>query len=308
MSKQLINLLADEDNKRIDSWLAEKLKELSRTYIQKLINDNLVLVNNSSVKANYKLKFGDEVLVTIPGVEKPDIIPENIDLDIIYEDNSLLIINKAKGMVIHPAAGNYSGTLVNALMNYCGENLSNIGGNTRPGIIHRLDKDTSGILIVAKNNEVHKKLSNSLKAHCIKRVYIALVKGVIKENTGKINLPIGRHPVNRKKMTVDTKNGREAITYFSVLERFSNAAYVELRLVTGRTHQIRVHMSHIGHPIIGDSVYGGKYRNHNYGIKGQALHAKLVGFNHPTTGEYIEYEAEPPDDFKALLDRLRNDR
>ncbi len=302
-----IRLVSDKGNIRIDSWLAEELEEFSRTYAQKLINSKLVLVNNNPVKANYKLKSGDEVSVAIPEKKEFVITPENIDLDIIYEDNSILIINKPKGMVIHPAAGNYSGTLVNALMNYCGENLSNIGGNIRPGIVHRLDKDTSGILIVAKNNEVHENLSRCLKARCIKRVYIALVKGVIKENTGKINLPIGRHPVNRKKMTVDTKNGREAITHFNVLERFKSATYVELRLETGRTHQIRVHMSYIGHPIIGDKVYGGKGRDYRYGITGQALHAVLLGFNHPVTGEYMEFKAEIPDDFKMLLDKLRVD-
>jgi len=306
MSK-LLSLLSDEDNKRIDAWLTGKLEGFSRTYIQKLINDNLVLVNGNPVKANYKLKAGYEVSIIIPEAKKPDILPEKIDLNVIYEDNSIIVINKPKGMVVHPAAGNYSGTLVNALMNYCGENLSDINGIIRPGIVHRLDKDTSGILIIAKNNEAHKKLSHALKARLVKRVYIALVKGIIKESNGKIDLPVGRHPVNRKKMTVNPKNGREAITYFRVLERFSNATYLELKLETGRTHQIRVHMSYIGHPVIGDGVYGGKDIAYGYGIKGQALHARLLGFNHPATEEYMEFEAEIPDDFKALLDKLRTD-
>ncbi|NSW89969.1 MAG: RluA family pseudouridine synthase [Firmicutes bacterium] len=303
--KEQINLLSDVDNKRIDTWLAGKLTWLSRTYIQKLINNNLVLVNGSPVKTNYKLKIGNEVCVTIPEAQKLDIVPEDIELDIMYEDDSILIVNKPKGMVVHPAAGNYSGTLVNALMSYCGENLSDINGIIRPGIVHRLDKDTSGILVIAKNNEAHRELSRSLKTHSIKRVYVALVKGIIKENTGRINLPIGRHPVNRKKMSVNTKNGREAITYFRVLERFNRATYVELTLETGRTHQIRVHMSYIGHPVIGDEVYGGKDKDYGYVIKGQALHAKLLGFNHPVTGEYMEFEAELPQDFKELLDKLR---
>lgn len=303
--KEQINLLSDVDNKRIDTWLAGKLTWLSRTYIQKLINNNLVLVNGSPVKTNYKLKIGNEVCVTIPEAQKLDIVPEDIELDIMYEDDSILIVNKPKGMVVHPAAGNYSGTLVNALMSYCGENLSDINGIIRPGIVHRLDKDTSGILVIAKNNEAHRELSRSLKTHSIKRVYVALVKGIIKENTGRINLPIGRHPVNRKKMSVNTKNGREAITYFRVLERFNRATYVELTLKTGRTHQIRVHMSYIGHPVIGDEVYGGKDKDYGYVIKGQALHAKLLGFNHPVTGEYMEFEAELPQDFKELLDKLR---
>jgi 23S rRNA pseudouridine1911/1915/1917 synthase len=301
VSEAIKNLLADKDNIRIDTWLSDKIEGFSRTYMQKLINSKLVLVNDNPVKANYKLKLGDEVSVTIPEKKELDIVPENIDLNIIYEDSFILIINKPKGMVVHPAAGNYSGTLVNALINYCGKNLSDIGGTIRPGIVHRLDKDTSGILVVAKNNEVHKTLTNSFKLHNVKRVYISLVKGVIKENTGKIVLPIGRHPVNRKKMAVDRKNGREAITHFNVLERFDKTTYVELRLETGRTHQIRVHMSYIGHPIVGDQVYGGQNKNCSYGIKGQALHAKSLGFNHPVTGEYMEFEAEPPDDFKALL-------
>jgi 23S rRNA pseudouridine1911/1915/1917 synthase len=270
VSEAIKNLLADKDNIRIDTWLSDKIEGFSRTYMQKLINSKLVLVNDNPVKANYKLKLGDEVSVTIPEKKELDIVPENIDLNIIYEDSFILIINKPKGMVVHPAAGNYSGTLVNALINYCGKNLSDIGGTIRPGIVHRLDKDTSGILVVAKNNEVHKTLTNSFKLHNVKRVYISLVKGVIKENTGKIVLPIGRHPVNRKKMAVDRKNGRESITHFNVLERFDKTTYVELRLETGRTHQIRVHMSYIGHPIVGDQVYGGQNKNCSYGIKGQA--------------------------------------
>jgi len=212
-------------------------------------------------------------------------------------------------MVVHPAAGNYSGTLVNALMGYCGSNLSDINGVIRPGIVHRIDKDTSGILVVAKTNEAHIKLSEALKVHDIKRIYVAVVKGVIKQDRGRINLPIGRHPVDRKKMAVNFKNGREAITDFRVLERFDNATYVELKLETGRTHQIRVHMAYIGHPVMGDEVYGGRDKiSDACQISGQVLHAKILGFNHPVTNEYMEFEAEPPQYFIQLLEKLRAEK
>ncbi|NLC67485.1 MAG: RluA family pseudouridine synthase, partial [Clostridiaceae bacterium] len=230
--KEQIILLSDANGNRIDSWLAKKLDGYSRTYIQKLIDDNLVLVDGRTVKSNYKLKAGNEVCITIPEPVKLDVIPENIELDIIYEDDSIIIINKPRGMVVHPAHGNYSGTLVNALLNHCGESLSDINGVIRPGIVHRLDKDTTGIMVVAKNNEVHKKLSHNLKSRNVKKIYVALVKGIIRESTGKINLPIGRHPTDRKKMSVNLEKGKDAISYFKVLERFSNATYVELMIKT----------------------------------------------------------------------------
>lgn len=297
-----IKFLSEENGVRIDVWISKRLKEYSRTYIKKLLNDGLVSVNGSVVKANYKIKENDDIIVRIPEPEVLDIVPEDIEIPILYEDEHVLVVNKPKGMVVHPAAGNYSGTLVNALMSYCGDSLSSINGVIRPGIVHRIDKDTSGVLMVAKSNEAHEKLSLKLKDHDINRVYIALVHGIIQEDTAKVDAPIGRHPVDRKKMAVNTNNGRRAVTYFKVLERFKNATLVEVRLETGRTHQIRVHMSYIGYPIIGDLVYGKK--NDKYDLGGQALHAKLLGFVHPITNEYMEFEAELPEYFKNLLEEL----
>lgn len=298
-----IKLISEENGVRIDAWISSRLEDYSRSYIQKLLNDGLVLVNGSLVKSNYKVKLNDDVTVQIPEPEKLDIMPESIEIPVLYEDDHVLVVNKPKGMVVHPAAGNYSGTLVNALMDYCGDSLSSINGVIRPGIVHRIDKDTSGVLVVAKSNEAHEKLSLKLKDHDINRVYVALVHGIIREDSGKIDAPIGRHPVDRKKMAVNTKSGRRAVTYFKVLERFNAATLVEVRLETGRTHQIRVHMSYIGYPIIGDEVYGKK--KDKYDIGGQALHAKLLGFVHPVTNEYMEFEAELPEYFKNLLEDLR---
>jgi 23S rRNA pseudouridine1911/1915/1917 synthase len=298
-----IKLVSDTDGVRIDSWLAKKLVEYSRSYLKKLIDQDLVYVNGEKIKSNYKLKNGDEISISIPEPKKVDIEPENIPLEILYEDNYILAINKPKGMVVHPAAGHYSGTLVNAIMNYCGDNLSDINGVIRPGIVHRLDKDTSGVLIIAKNNEAHKAISEKLKERDISRIYIAIVKGIIKEDKGKIDLPVGRHPVDRRKMCVNARNGRNAVTNFKVLERFDNSTYVELSLETGRTHQIRVHMSHIGHPVVGDEVYGGKQKGCR--LKGQALHARFIKFYHPITGEYMQIEAPVPEYFKELLDEKR---
>lgn len=300
-----IKLLSEEKGERIDAWLSKRLEKYSRSYIQKLINDGLVLVNGSVVKANYKVRIKDELTVQIPEPEVLDVVPENIEIPILYEDEHLLVVNKPKGMVVHPAAGNYSGTLVNALMDYCGDNLSSINGVIRPGIVHRIDKDTSGVLVVAKSNQAHEKLSLKLKEHDVNRVYVALVHGIIREESGKIDAPIGRHPVDRKKMAVNTKNGRRAVTYFRVLERFKDTTLVEARLETGRTHQIRVHMSYIGYPILGDMVYGRK--KDKFDLGGQALHAKLLGFVHPVTNEYMEFEAELPEYFEKLLEELRGD-
>lgn len=298
-----IKLNSIDQNQRIDGWLSANLKQYSRTYLQKLVNDGLVTVNGKIVKTNHKIKVGDEVVISIPEPEKLDVKAEKIDLDVLYEDNDIIVINKPKGMVVHPAVGNYSGTLVNALMEHCGDSLSDINGVIRPGIVHRIDKDTSGVLVIAKSNVAHEKLSEKLKDHDIKRIYVALVDGIIHEDCGKIDAPIGRHPVERKKMSVNLKNGRRAVTHFKVLERFNDATYIEVRLETGRTHQIRVHMSYIGFPIIGDEVYGRKKQK--YDTKGQALHARVLGFEHPVKGEYMEFEAELPDYFKDLLERLK---
>ena len=298
-----ILLICDTDKARIDAWLSTKLEEYSRSYIQKLCLDNNVLVNGQTVKSNYKLKQGDEVKLQIPEAQVLDVVAEDIELDIVYEDNDIIVINKPKGMVVHPATGNYSGTLVNALMKHCGESLSDINGVIRPGIVHRIDKDTSGLLVVAKSNQAHEKLSDDLKCHDVRREYIALAEGIIYENAGKIDAPIGRHPVDRKKMSVNTKNGRHAITHFTVKERFKDATYLELKLETGRTHQIRVHLAYINHPIIGDEVYG--RRKQRFKTEGQLLHAIRLSFDHPITGKHMSFETAVPKYFEDILNELR---
>lgn len=300
---EIVKLKSDVENVRIDAWISAKVDRLSRTYVQKLLTDGKIQVNGENIKANYRLKLNDELVISIPDPEVLQVKPEKIDIDVIYEDNDILVVNKPKGMVVHPAFGNYTGTLVNAVMEYCGDRLSDINGVIRPGIVHRIDKDTSGALVIAKNNIAHENLSNKLKSHDINRIYVALVEGVIQEENGKIDAPIGRHPVERKKMAVNTKNGRMAVTYFKVLERYNDCTFVELKLETGRTHQIRVHMAYIGHPVIGDKVYGRKKQK--YELEGQALHAKLLGFTHPVSGEYVEFEAELPEYFEELLAELR---
>jgi 23S rRNA pseudouridine1911/1915/1917 synthase len=298
-----IKFISDEHEIRIDAWLSGKLKQYSRTYIQKLVDDGVIKVNDKKVKTNYKIKIGDVIVITIPEPEILDVKPEKIDLKVLYEDSDIIVIDKSKGMVVHPATGNYSGTLVNALMDYCGDSLSDINGVIRPGIVHRIDKDTSGVLVIAKSNIAHERLSEKLKTHDIKRIYVALVEGIIREECGKIDAPIGRHPVDRKKMSVNTNNGRRSVTHFKVLERFKGATYIEVQLETGRTHQIRVHMSYIGFPIIGDEVYGRKKQK--YDTHGQALHAKVLGFVHPVKNEYMEFEADLPEYFEGLLEELR---
>ena len=292
----------NENNIRIDKFLAETLEDFTRSRIQKLIDEGCVTVNDAVVKANYKVKTGDSVTVNVPLASEIDVVPEDIPLDIVYEDDCMLVVNKPQGMVVHPAAGNYSGTLVNALLHYCPETLSGINGEKRPGILHRIDKDTSGLLLVAKNDIAHKSLSEQIKAHSLTREYRALAHGNIKEDEGTINAPIGRHPVDRKKMAITEKNSREAITHFKVLERFSGYTYVSCRLETGRTHQIRVHLSSRGHSIVGDKTYGVKDK---FGLEGQLLHACRVGFIHPISGEYMEFMRDVPDYFEKVLDKLR---
>mgnify|MGYP000027122872 CR=1 FL=1 len=291
-------------NERIDKFLSAQMPDRSRSYIQKLIKDGLVEVNGKQVKANYKLGSEDEVKLQIPELEVPDILPEEIPLDILYEDTDLLVVNKPKGMVVHPAPGHYTGTLVNALMYHCRENLSGINGVMRPGIVHRIDMDTTGSLIVCKNDLAHQNLSEQLKEHSINRIYIAIVHGNIKEDEGTVNAPIGRHPIDRKKMSTHAKQSRHAVTHYKVLERFGNYTYIQCKLETGRTHQIRVHMSSIGHPLLGDQVYGPK-KCPFPGLTGQTLHAKTLGFIHPRSGEYIEVDAPIPEYFNNLLDILR---
>ncbi|NLK85946.1 MAG: RluA family pseudouridine synthase [Clostridiaceae bacterium] len=303
MRNEIFNVTAKDAEKRLDVWLTSVLEDFSRSYVDKLIQDGNAAVNGKKVKSGYKLKAGDIIEVNVPEPKLLEVRAEEIELDVIHEDEDIIVINKPRGMVVHPAAGNYSGTLVNALLRRCGESLSDINGVIRPGIVHRIDKDTSGVLVIAKNNRAHTVLSDMLKRHDIKRVYTAVAEGIISEDGGTVDAPIGRHPVDRKKMAVNLKNGRRAVTHFKVLERFKDTTLLELRLETGRTHQIRVHMSYIGHPLVGDSVYGRKKQA--YGFEGQALHAGTLGFVHPVTCEYAEYTAKPPEVFTALVERLR---
>ena len=290
---------------RIDKFLSCRLEEVSRSYIQKLIKEGHVSVNGKPVKANYKLGAGDEISVEIPEAKEPDILPEDIPLDILYEDQDILVVNKPKGMVVHPAAGHYSGTLVNALMYHCKDSLSGINGVMRPGIVHRIDMDTTGSLLVCKNDEAHRILAEQLKEHTIRREYHAIVYGNIKEDTGTVDAPIGRHPTDRKKMSINHKNGKQAVTHYEVLERFGNFTYIRCRLETGRTHQIRVHMASLHHTLLGDEVYGPSSRPPFPGLKGQVLHAKILGIYHPATGEYMEFDAPLPQYFVDLLQKLR---
>ena len=292
-----------ENGIRIDRYLSEKNAELSRSYLQKLLKEQGITVNGREVKANYKVQAGDEIRISLPDLSEPDILPEDIPLDILYEDEDVMVVNKPKGMVVHPSAGHTSGTLVNAILFHCQGNLSGINGVMRPGIVHRIDKDTTGALLICKNDVAHRDLAEQLKEHSIKRRYRAIVSGNLKDDEGTVEGPIGRHPVDRKKMAINYKNGKEAITHYKVLERFGNATYIECRLETGRTHQIRVHMTSIGHPLLGDEVYGsGK---NPYHLQGQALHAMVMGFVHPRTGEYLEFTAPLPEYFTNLLEKLR---
>lgn len=299
--KQLF--IVKDFNIRLDKFLTEKLSEMSRSHIQKLIRDGNVTVNKKAVKANYKVSLGEIIEIDIPEPECLDIVPENIPLDILYEDEDILVVNKPKGMVVHPAPGHYSGTLVNAIMFHCKENLSGINGVLRPGIVHRIDMNTTGSLLICKNDKSHRFLAEQLKEHSITRKYHAIVYGNLKEDNGTIESPIGRHPVERKKMSTKSKNGRPAVTHYHVLKRFGKFTYIECQLETGRTHQIRVHMSSIGHPILGDDLYGPA--KCPYTLEGQTLHAKILGIVHPTTKEYIEFDAPLPAYFLDLLEKLR---
>lgn len=294
----------EQENLRIDKYLAQTVPDISRSYLQKLVADGQVLVNGVPVKTSYKLKSGDVVQVTIPEPEVLQIIPEDIPLDILYEDADILIVNKPKGMVVHPAAGHTTGTLVNAVMYHCKDELSSINGVLRPGIVHRIDMDTTGVLVVCKNDMAHQSLAEQLKVHSITRIYYAIVYDNLPEEEGTIHKPIGRHPTNRKKQAVNVKNGRDAITHYRVLERLQGKyTLVECRLETGRTHQIRVHMASIHHPLLGDTLYGPA--KDPFHLQGQTLHAGVLGFVHPRTGQYVEFRAELPEYFQELLNRLR---
>ena len=300
----ILTITANEENKgeRIDKFLSENAEGISRSYGAKLCEDCLVTANGKVIEKKYKLKGTETIVVDMPEPEEVEITPEDIPLDIVYEDNDLIVVNKPQGMVVHPAVGNMSGTLVNALMYHCGDSLSAINGVIRPGIVHRIDKDTSGLLVVAKNNEAHLKLSEQLKERKAVRRYTALVNGNIKEDSGTVNKPIGRSNADRKKMAV-VMGGREAITHYNVLERFGQYTLVECVLETGRTHQIRVHMASIGHSIVGDKTYGIKKEKFN--LEGQLLHARTIGFVHPKTGEMMEFSSELPDYFTVVLEKLR---
>ncbi|MBR0278207.1 MAG: RluA family pseudouridine synthase [Clostridia bacterium] len=296
--------VADESI-RIDKFLTNKMPEITRSHIQKLIETGNVLADGIPIKSNYKPKIGQNITVIIPNAQSVEITAENIDIDIVYEDEHLLIVNKPQNMVVHPAAGNYKGTLVNALMHHCGSSLSGINGEIRPGIVHRIDKDTSGLLLVAKNDIAHTELAKQIKEHTLTRKYIAIVHGNIKDDEGIIDSPIGRHPTDRKKMCITQKNSRNAVTHFKVLERFGTYTFVECRLETGRTHQIRVHMASIGHPVLGDKTYGVKKEKYN--LSGQLLHAKVLGFIHPYTKKYMEFETDIPDRFIKFLHKPKKE-
>lgn len=291
-------------NKRLDVYLSEKNEKLSRSAIQRLIEEEKILINNKKAKASYKVQQGDEITLEEILPKEIELKAQDIPLEVIYEDNDIIVINKPKGLVVHPANGNPDGTLVNAIMAICKDSLSGIGGEIRPGIVHRLDKDTSGILIVAKNDEAHINLSEQIKNREVKKVYIALVRGVVKENEGTIDMPIARSKNDRKKMAVD-KNGKNAVTHFKVLKRYDGYTLLEVRIETGRTHQIRVHLSEIGYPVVGDVVYSnGKNR---FDVIGQCLHAKSLDFKHPITGKEMHLEAELPEYFKNIIDELDNE-
>ncbi len=290
---------SDQESERLDKVLSLWNPDMSRSFFQKLIKDGQILVNGISRKANYRVEEGDAISVTIPKAQEIEIMPENIPLDILYEDTDILIVNKPKGMVVHPAAGHFSGTLVNAVMYHCKDSLSGINGKIRPGIVHRIDMDTTGALIICKNDNAHIKIAEQIKAHSVTRRYLGIVKGIVAQDSGIINGPIGRHPIDRKKMSINERNGKRAVTHYRVLQRFSSHTYLEFELETGRTHQIRVHMASIGHPLLGDSVYGnGK---NSWKLQGQTLHAAVIGFLHPSTGKYLEVAAPLPEYFQALL-------
>lgn len=295
-------IVLKEIPERLDKYISNNETELSRMMIQKLIEKQQILVNAKPQKASYKVQNGDIITINIPEAKETDLKAEQIPLDIIYEDNDILVVNKAKGMVVHPAAGNPDGTLVNAVMAHCKGNLSGIGGELRPGIVHRLDKDTSGLLIIAKNDKAHIAISRQIQNREVKKVYLALVRGIVKENEATINMPIGRSTKDRKKMAV-IKTGKHAITHFKVLQRFEKYTFLEISIETGRTHQIRVHMSEIGHPVIGDEVYSnGK---NEFEITGQMLHAKSLTFKHPITNEQMHFEAPLPEYFEQILSQLK---
>lgn len=292
----------DENNVRLDAYVASKVSGLTRATVQRLLDEGNILVNSKISKNSYKVKLGDTIEINIPEVKETNIEAQDIPIDVVYEDDDIIVVNKPKGLVVHPANGNPDGTLVNAILNICKDSLSGIGGEKRPGIVHRLDKDTSGLLIIAKNDQAHLNMSEQIKERKVTKKYIALVRGIIQEDEATINMPIARSKKDRKKMAVD-KDGKEAVTHFKVLNRFDKYTLLEIKIDTGRTHQIRVHMSEIGHPVVGDEVYSnGK---NEFDIHGQMLHAKSLDFCHPITGKPMHLEADLPEYFKVVLDKCR---
>ncbi|MCI9276684.1 MAG: RluA family pseudouridine synthase [Lachnospiraceae bacterium] len=302
MDRFCFEITEEMEDERIDKCLTLLMDSLSRSFIQKMIREGAVMVNGVPVKGSYRMRVDDSVSFLLPDAVEPNIEAENIPLDILYEDKYVIVVNKPKGMVVHPASGHYSHTMVNALMYHCREGLSGVNGSLRPGIVHRIDKDTTGAIIACKNDKAHICIAEQLREHSIVRRYHAICHGVLKEDEGTIEKPIGRHPTDRKKMAVNTKNGREAVTHYRVLERFDSYTYLECRLETGRTHQIRVHMADLGHPLLGDEIYG--CRKHPFRLQGQTLHAKILGFRHPETGSYVETDAPLPEYFRHLLEIL----
>lgn len=304
MNRQSFEVEAEYEDERLDKYLSVIFPEQSRSFFQKLIKEGHISVNEKCEKANYRLKPEDIVMVEIPDAVETPILPENIPLDILCEDDDILIVNKPKGMVVHPSAGHYTGTLVNAIMYHCKDSLSGINGEIRPGIVHRIDMDTTGSLIICKNDESHVAVAEQIKEHSVTRRYRGIVCGVVRDDEGTIHAPIGRHPVERKKMAINEHNGKDAITHYKVLERFHNYTYMEFELETGRTHQIRVHMASIGHPLLGDAVYSSG--RSPYKLQGQTLHAMTIGLIHPRTKEYLEVSAPLPEYFEKILRDLRS--
>lgn len=302
MKEEIFQVTSEQDGERLDKLLSIIYPDFSRSFFQKLIKENSIKVNEKIQKANYKVQTDDVISVLIPDAIETSIEPEDIPLDILYEDNDVLVVNKPKGMVVHPSAGHYSGTLVNAIMYHCKDSLSGINGEIRPGIVHRIDMDTTGSLIVCKNDESHVAIAEQIKEHSCNRIYVGIVCGNVKEDEGTIDAPIGRHPVDRKKMAINEKNGKPAITHYKVLKRFGKYTYMQFKLETGRTHQIRVHMASIGHPLLGDELYSKNCPFKH--LQGQTLHARTIGFIHPRTKEYMEFSAPLPKYFDDLLQKL----
>lgn len=306
MKTEIFEVTEEQDGERLDKYLSILYPDTSRSFFQKLIKEHSVLVNEKPEKSSYRMNVEDIVTIHFPDAVETAIEPEDIPLDIIYEDDDLLIVNKPKGMVVHPSAGHYSGTLVNSIMYHCKDSLSGINGEIRPGIVHRIDMDTTGSLIICKNDTSHISIAEQIKVHSVNRIYEGIVIGNVKEDEGTIEGPIGRHPIERKKMSINEKNGKPAITHYKVLKRFGNYTYMQFKLETGRTHQIRVHMSSIGHPLLGDTLYSNGKSPFKH-LEGQTLHAKTIGFIHPSKNEYMEFDAPLPEYFVKLLSVLKID-